>query len=218
MPESKLRIFLADDHAVVRDGLRSLIDAQLDMEVVGVAGDGRSALEGAAQLRPDVVVMDVSMPGMDGAQATAQLRKDCPEVLVLVLTAHEYRSYLRQLFDAGATGYVLKRAAADELIHAIRTVAAGGIYIDPALAGEVVAGFVKGPSGNARTVGELSERERDVLRLIARGFSNKEIAARLEISVKTVETYKARSMEKLGLTSRTEIIKYALQRGWLSDE
>ena len=112
----------------------------------------------------------------------------------------------------------MKRAAADELIHAIRTLAAGGIYIDPALAGEVVAGFVKGPSGNARTVGELSERERDVLRLIARGFSNKEIARGFEISVKTVETYKARSMEKLGLTSRTEIIKYALQRGWLSDE
>jgi DNA-binding NarL/FixJ family response regulator len=215
---TKLRIFLADDHAVVREGLKSLINAQPDMEVIGEAGDGRDACERAEHTRPDVVVLDVSMPGMSGAQAAARLRQGCPEVRVLALTVHEDKGYLRQLLGAGAAGYVLKRAAAEELIRAIRAVAAGGVYLDPALAGKVVGGFVRQPPGKgAPEAGDLSERETDVVRLVAAGHSNKEIAGRLELSVKTVETYKARSLEKLGLRNRADLVRYALRQGWLQD-
>ncbi len=213
-----LRIFLADDHAVVREGLKALINAQPGMEVSGEAGDGRSACQQVQHLQPDVAVMDVSMPELNGVQATQQLKQACPHVKVLALTVHEDKGYLRQLLEAGASGYVLKRAAAEELIHAIRTVAAGGVYLDPALAGKVVGSFVRHPAGKGPAEGsDLSDRETEVLRLIAEGYSNKEIAGRLTLSVKTVETYKARSMEKLGLHSRAEIVRYALQRGWLQN-
>jgi DNA-binding NarL/FixJ family response regulator len=215
---TKLRVFLADDHAVVREGLKSLINAQPDMEVTGEAGDGRDACEQVAHLRPDVAVLDVSMPGMSGAEAAARLRQECPQVKVLALTVHEDKGYLRQLLGAGAAGYVLKRAAAEELIRAIRAVAAGGVYLDPALAGKVVGGFVRQPPGKgAPEGGELSEREGEVVRLVAAGHSNKEIAGRLDLSVKTVETYKARSLEKLGLHSRADLVRYALRQGWLQD-
>ena len=214
----KLRVFLADDHAVVREGLKALVNAQAGMEVSGEAGDGRTACQQVQKLQPDVVVMDVSMPEMSGAQATEELKRTCPHVKVLALTVHEDKGYLRQLLEAGASGYVLKRAAAEELIHAIRTVAAGGVYLDPALAGKVVSGFVQTSAGQAAAGGaELSEREVEVVSLIAAGHSNKEIALRLDLSVKTVETYKARSLEKLGLHSRADLVRYALQRGWLRD-
>jgi len=215
---TKLRVFLADDHAVVREGLKSLINAQPDMEVIGEAGDGRATCEQVLQLRPDVVVLDVSMPEMTGAQAAERLKLECPEVKVLALTVHEDKGYLRQLLEAGAVGYVLKRAAAEELIRAIRTVAGGGVYLDPALAGKVVGGFVRKPSGKgALEESALSDREVEVVRLVAAGHSNKEIAGRLDLSIKTVETYKARSLEKLGLHSRADLVRYALQRGWLQD-
>jgi DNA-binding NarL/FixJ family response regulator len=213
-----LRVFLADDHAVVREGLKALINAQPGMEVSGEAGDGRAACQQVRQLLPDVAVMDVSMPEMNGAQATAELKRTCPQVKVLALTVHEDKGYLRQLLESGAAGYVLKRAAAEELIHAIRTVAAGGVYLDPALAGEVVGGFVRKPAVRGSLAGgELSDRESEVARLIASGYSNKEIAAQLDLSVKTVETYKTRSMEKLGLRSRADLVRYALQCGWLRE-
>src|SRR5258708_2340287 len=183
---TKLHVFLADDHAVVREGLKSLINAQPDMEVTGEAGDGQAACEQVAQLRPDVVVLDVSMPGMSGAQAAARLRQECPEVKVLALTVHEDKGYLRQLLGAGAGGYVLKRAAAEELIRAIRAVAAGGVYLDPALAGKVVGGFVRKPPGEgAQEEGDLSEREGEALPLVGAGAGNKAIASRLSLSVKT---------------------------------
>lgn len=213
-----LRVFLADDHAVVREGLKALINAQPGMEVSGEAGDGRAACQQVRDLLPDVAVMDVSMPEMNGAQATAELKRTCPQVKVLALTVHEDKGYLRQLLESGADGYVLKRAAAEELIHAIRTVAAGGVYLDPALAGEVVGGFVRKPTVRGSLEGgELSDREAEVVRLIASGYSNKEIAAQLDLSVKTVETYKTRSMEKLGLRSRADLVRYALQCGWLRE-
>jgi DNA-binding NarL/FixJ family response regulator len=213
---AKLRVYLADDHAVVRSGLKALINGQPDMEVSGEAGDGRSACDQVQELQPDVVVMDVSMPKLNGAQATVQLKQACPKVKVLALTVHEDKGYLRLLLEAGASGYVLKRAAAEDLIHAIRTVAAGGVYLDPALAGQVVGSFVRSPAGHrAPEGGDLSDREAEVVRLIAAGYSNKEIASRISLSVKTVETYKARSMEKLGLESRADLVRYALQRGWL---
>jgi DNA-binding NarL/FixJ family response regulator len=215
---AKLRIFLADDHAVVREGLKALINAQPEMEVSGEAGDGRAACRQIEQLQPDVVIMDVSMPEMSGAQATEQLKRVCPHVKVLALTVHEDKGYLRRLLEAGASGYMLKRAAAEELIHAIRTVAAGGVYLDPTVAGKVVGGFVRHPAGKGVSEGgDLSDREAEVVRLIAAGYNNKEIASRLTLSVKTVETYKSRSMEKLGLHSRADVVRYALQRGWLQD-
>jgi DNA-binding NarL/FixJ family response regulator len=214
----KLRIFLGDDHAVVREGLKALVNAQPDMEVIGEAGDGRTALQQAKELQPDIVILDVSMPELNGSQVTQQLKQACPHVKALALTVHEDKSYLRQLLAAGASGYVLKRAAAQELIHALRTVAAGGVYLDPALAGKVVGGFVRRPALKDVPQGsDLSERETEVVRLIAQGYSNKEIATRLDLSVKTVETYKARSMEKLGLHSRADLVRLALLRGWLQD-
>lgn|SRR5262249_2311625 len=214
----KLRIFLADDHAVVREGLKTLVNAQPDMEVVGEAGDGEQIWELARDCQADVVIMDISMPRLNGAQATAQLREHCPDIKVLALSFHEDTSYLRKLLEAGASGYVLKRSAAEALIHAIRTVAEGGIYLDPSIAGKIVGSLIGKPAaGDELPDVELSERESDVIRQIALGYSNKEIAARLNLSVKTVETYKARAMEKIGLDSRVAIVRYALDRGWLQE-
>lgn len=215
---AKLRVFLADDHAVVREGLKALINGQPGMEVVGEAADGRTACVRAAELRPDVVVMDVSMPDMNGVQATRELRSVCPEIRVLALTVHEDRSYLRELLEAGASGYVLKRAAAEDLVYAVQVVARGEVYLDPIVAAAVVGQLARKPRRDqGLSVDDLSERETEVLQLIAQGHINKEIAARLDISVKTVETYKARSMEKLGLTGRADIVRLALQEGWLQD-
>jgi DNA-binding NarL/FixJ family response regulator len=214
----RIRVLVADDHTVVREGLLLLINSQPDMVVVGEAGDGREALKRASALRPDVVVMDLSMPELNGLQATERLRSDQPEVRVVALTVHEDASYLRQLCKAGAAGYVLKRSAGVELIQAIRTVASGGLYYDATLAGKALAGQLadSSPSSQTHTV-ELSERENEVLVLLAWGHSNKEIAAKLSLSVKTVETYKTRIGEKLGLHSRTDMVQYALRRGWLSE-
>jgi DNA-binding NarL/FixJ family response regulator len=213
---TELQIFLADDHAVVREGLKALINNQPDMQVIGEAEDGRAACQRARDLQPDIVILDVSMPHLNGAQAAEQLKRVCPNAKVLALTVHEDTGYLRQLLEAGAAGYVLKRSAAEELIRAIRIVAAGGIYLDPNLAGKLVNRFVRKQSTNDVLQGsDLSDRETEVLRLVAQGYSNKEIAAQLNISIKTVETYKARSIEKLGLHSRVEIVRYALQQGWL---
>jgi two-component system, NarL family, response regulator NreC len=211
---TELRIVLADDHEVVRTGLRALIDSSPGMQVVGEARDGAEAVARARELSPDVLVIDVSMPVLDGAGATERIARECPEVRILALTMHEDRAHLTRLLQAGASGYVLKRAAADELVRAIRTVAGGGTYVDPVLAGSLLRGARPGPRSAPET---LSEREEEVLRRIAWGESNKEIARQLGISVKTVETYKARVSEKLGLRSRTDMVRYALQQGWLSE-
>jgi len=215
---TKLRIFLADDHAVVREGLKSLVNAQPDMEVIGEAADGRTAWEKATDCQPDIVVMDLSMPQLNGAQATERLKQACPQVKVLALTVHEDKGYVHQLLQAGASGYVLKLAAAEELLHAIRIVAAGGIYLDPTVARKIVANYMYKPSlGKAVQRSQLSERETEVLCLIAKGYTNKEIAAQLALSVKTVETYKTRLLKKLDLRSRAEIVRYALRQGWLHE-
>ncbi|HET7234312.1 MAG TPA: response regulator transcription factor [Longimicrobium sp.] len=211
-----LRIVLADDHEVVRSGLRALVDGTTGMEVVGEARDGAEACRKAVELRPDVVVMDVSMPRVDGALATERIRRECPGVKVLALTMHEDRGHLTRLLQAGASGYLPKRAAADELVRAIQVVAGGGTYVDPQLAGTLLAGAAeppRGPAGGQR----LSEREEDVLRRIAWGASNKEIAGELGISVKTVETYKARIADKLGLRTRTDIVRHAVRQGWMGE-
>ncbi len=213
---AKLQIFLADDHVVVREGLKTLINAQPDMIVIGEAGDGQTAWQAARDCHPDVVIMDITMPELNGVQATVQLKRTRPAIKVLALSVHEDTSYLRQLLAAGAAGYILKHAAADDLIQAIRIVAAGGVYLDPALAGHVVARYVRVPAAASALLGtDLSERETEVVQGIARGYSNKEIAAQLTLSVKTVETYRARAMDKLGVESRSALVRYALSRGWL---
>lgn len=209
---SNLKVLLADDHEILRDGLKLLVNSQSDMEVIGEAENGRRALELAAELCPDVVVTDVSMPGLSGAEVTLGLKRVCSSTKVIALTVHEDRAYLRQLLEAGANGYVLKRSAADELVRALRVVASGGSYLDPALAGTVAEEFRDQSIDHAA---KLSNREAEVAKLIAMGFTNKEIAGQLEIGTKSVETYKARSLEKLGLESRAELVRYALERGWL---
>jgi two-component system, NarL family, response regulator NreC len=215
-----LRVVLAEDHAVVREGLRLLIDAEPDMIVVGQAETGPEAVRVATALQPDVVVMDVSLPLLDGADAAAQIVPACPGVSVLALTRHANRAYLRRMLQAGATGYVVKKAAGDQLINAIRSVAGGSLYIDPRLSEDLVAAVVGGPyqGESAAAHSELTEREAQVLRLIAWGLSNKEIAARLGVSVKTVEYHKTTASHKLALRGRTDIVRYALARGWLSDD
>jgi DNA-binding NarL/FixJ family response regulator len=211
---SELRVFLVDDHPVVRSGLRALVNAEEDMTVVGDAYDGETAVRQIREIRLDVVVMDVSMPGMGGIEATARVRADCPAVRVIALTAHEDRAYFHRVMAAGASGYVLKRSAASDLVGAIRHAAAGNTYLDPAVAGQLVTGSGQLVEDTERP--EMNERELEVLQQVAQGYSNKQIASRLKISVKTVETYKARAMEKLGAKSRVDIVKYASERGWLS--
>jgi DNA-binding NarL/FixJ family response regulator len=213
-----LRVVLADDHAVVREGLKALVNAEPDMRVVGEAADGDTACRVAAELDPDVLVMDLSMPVLGGAEATVRVRRECPRVKVLALTVHEEHVYLTQLLRAGASGYVLKRAAPSELVSAVRTVAAGGTWIDPSIASTVVEGYLDAREAAEQSPQDvLSDRERQMLIGIARGFSNKELAATHGLSVKTVETYKARVAEKLGLRSRADIVRYAARQGWLGE-
>jgi DNA-binding NarL/FixJ family response regulator len=211
-----LRILLADDHVTVRHGLKLLIDAQPDMKVVAEASDGDTAVRSAVALKPDVVVMDISMPGMNGLEATRALKKQQPGIAVITLTRHSDDAYLQELLRAGVSGYVLKQSAPSELLQAIRAAAAGGQYLDSTLTARVTAGFL---AREGRTVDKpgatLSQREAEVLRLIASGYSNKEIAGRLTLSVKTVEAHKANAMRKLGLNGRIDIVKYALLQGWL---
>ena len=215
----KLRVFLADDHPVVLAGIRALVAGDAALEIVGEARDGRTALRLALELRPDVAVLDLSMPGLNGVDVARQLRAECPQCRVLALTVHEDGAYLRQLLEIGAVGYVLKRSAAEELLRAIHAVAAGGIYLDPAIAARVIGTGAHKPAETATPgTAELSEREIEVLRLTASGHSNKTIASRLRIGVKTVDTYKARAMAKLGFRSRVEVVRYALSKGWLADD
>ena len=213
-----LRILLADDHVTVRQGLKMLIESQGDMTVVSEASDGSAAVEQARTLRPDVVVMDISMPGMNGLVATRALKQMQPDAVIVILTRHGDDAYLQELLRAGADGYVLKQSAASELLQAIRATAAHNRYLDSALTARVTAGFLSKSGRKAQATGvNLSERESEVLRLIAAGYSNKEIAAQLELSVKTVEVHKANAARKLGLKGRIDIVKYALLQGWLSD-
>jgi len=213
-----IRIVLADDHVAVRQGLKLLIEGEPDMQVVAEASDGVSAVEHARTLKPEVVVMDISMPGVNGLVATRMLRAQLPATAVVILTRHGDDAYLQELLRAGASGYVLKQSAATELLQAVRAVAAGGQYLDSTLTARVTAGFVgRNSKGPNQAGAALTERESEVLRLIASGYSNKEIAVQLDLSVKTVEVHKANSMRKLGLTGRIDIVRYAILQGWLHD-
>jgi DNA-binding NarL/FixJ family response regulator len=216
----KLRILVAEDHETVRQGLKMIVDSQPDMEIVGEAGDGRAAVSAAVKLKPDILLMDISMPQLNGLQATKKLKECCPEVKVLTLTRHKDGGYLQQLLRAGASGYILKQSPPDELLHAIRAIASGGKYLDPTIAGRVMGSYADKNSSVASVerLANLSERETEVLRMVAWGHSNKEIASQLDLSVKTVEVHKSNSMRKLGMRSRIDIVRYALLCGWLKDE
>jgi DNA-binding NarL/FixJ family response regulator len=210
---ARIRVLGADDHAVLRAGLRMLIGAQADMDVVAEAADGEEAARRAVESRPDVVLMDLTMPGSGGIRAIERIRQECPSSRVLVLTMHDVPAYLRSALAAGASGYVVKSAADSELLSAIRAVHRGRTVLDPELAASVVQSAVgRRPAGGAGA-GLLSPREREVLDLIAQGYTNQQIADRFGLSVKTIETHRSRLVEKLGLRSRAELVRYALDSG-----
>jgi DNA-binding NarL/FixJ family response regulator len=213
---SALRVLVADDHPVVLAGVRMLLNSDPGIEIVGEAHDGRTALRMAIELQPSIVVLDLSMPDLNGVEVTKLLLAERPSCKVVVLTVHEDRSYLRKLIEVGASGYVLKRSVADDLLRAIQAVAAGGVYLDPSIAVHAIDRTPNNPKETAAGHAELSEREVEVLRLTAVGHSNKAIANILNISVKSIETYKARAMDKLGFRSRVELVGYAVDKGWLT--
>lgn len=214
-----IRILLVDDHMVVRVGLRALIDAEPDLHVVGEAGNGLEGVQKTRALQPDVVVMDISMPEMDGLEATRRIRQECPASQVLILTVHAQERYLFPVLKAGAAGYVLKSTVDTELLDAIRTVARGGAFLYPSATRLLLEDYLSqryaGPAADAYE--SLSEREREVLKLIALGHTAAQVADQLALSPKTVETYRTRIMEKLSLGSRVDLVKYALARGLLSE-
>jgi two-component system response regulator NreC len=216
-----VRIMVVDDHAVVRSGLMSLLDGKGGLQVVGEAADGDEAIEKAARLRPDVVLMDLSMPhGKDGLTATKELKKELADTAVLILTMHDDEEYLFRAIQAGASGYILKSAPHDELLAAIRSVATGDAYLYPTATKRLMSEYIdKLKNGeSAGTYESLSEREKEILAWTAKGYSNKEIAEHLIISVKTVESHKSNLMEKLGLKTRPELVKFALKKGLLHFE
>lgn len=217
---TKTRILLVDDHAVLRAGLKVLLALQPDFEVVGEASDGEEALRQVELLKPEVVLMDLSMPGMGGIEATRRIRALYPHVSVLILSQYDDESYLRQALDAGAAGFALKKAADSDLLAAVRAVRLGEAYLHPSLTRILLEDVRQARRDESRREDDdpLSDRERQVLRLVAQGFANQEIAVELVLSVKTVETYKARIAEKLGLRGRAALFRYAKERGLLEED
>jgi two-component system response regulator NreC len=217
----KIRVLLADDHAILRSGLRLLVNSQSDMEVVSEAPDGEQAVQAVREARPDVALMDLTMPGGGGMRALQEIARDCPKTRALVLTMHDDPSYLRSVLAAGASGYVLKRSVDAELLAAIRAVHRGGTFVDPSLANVLVQDVLAKKGAQARRtrpVKILSDRELQVLKLVARGYSSQQIAKQILVGVKTVETYRSRLAQKLGLRTRSEVVRFAVQMGLLTPE
>jgi two-component system response regulator NreC len=214
MTEAKTRVLLVDDHAVVRSGLRSLLAAESDFDVVGEAANAHEAIFEARALQPDVIVLDVVMPGESGIEALPKLRSEAPDAKVLVLSMQDDPRYVREAFAQGAKGYVLKEAADAEVVGAVREIAAGGEYVHPALGARMIAAEAEARAAEASD--PLSEREREVLRLLALGHTNQEIAQQLYISVRTAETHRAHIMQKLGLATRAELVRHAMAHDLLS--
>jgi len=224
-----IRLMLVDDHDVVRVGLKTFLETQEGFQVVGEARNGQEAIERAIELQPDVILMDITMPGMDGLEATRRLRCECPSCLILALTVHDDKQYFSQMLIAGASGYITKQAAADDLVAAIRTVATGNIYLQPALARwlledyqrlnvqvsqpEKEDGAVIPEEGSMVDLEVLSQRERQVLELVAEGLNNQQIGKKLELSPKTIARHRERIMNKLNMHSRTELVKFAIRTG-----
>ena len=211
-----IRIALVDDHPVVLAGIRALLMGVPDVELVGEANTGAAGLKAICECSPNIAVIDLSLPDFSGMELARRLGKRCPEVKIIALTVHEDRAYVQPVLDAGARGYLLKRSAAEELLRAIRAVNEGALYLDPAIADKASTRDTELALRNEGSGGELSRREEDVLKLIAQGFSNKQIAGQFEVSVKSVETYKARASEKKGLRSRADIVRYGIEQGWLT--
>jgi DNA-binding NarL/FixJ family response regulator len=213
MPMHKVRILLADDHTILRDGIRALLEDEPDMLVIGEAEDGRTAVKLACQLKPDVVLMDIAMPLLNGLEATRQIKRECPQVNVLILTMHENEEYIRQVLASGAMGYILKDAAARELLDAIHAVQRGEAVLSPAITRLVIENYLRwGDLQKEDNPRGLSPREREVLQLIAEGYSTRQIAEILCISIKTVQAHRTNLMSKLDLHDRADLIKYAIQR------
>jgi two-component system response regulator NreC len=214
-----IRILLADDHTLLRAGLKMMLNAQPDMEVVGEAQDGRQALHEALRLHPDIILMDITMPDMNGIEATRQVKKQLPDVKVLILTMHENDEYVFQALRAGASGYMLKEAADTDLINALHVVQSGQFYLSPMAQSVMVGDYLQRVHAGEEkdSYSSLTEREREVLKLVAEGYTNNQIAERLVISPKTVDTHRTHIMDKLNLHSRAELVKYAMRRGLLED-
>jgi DNA-binding NarL/FixJ family response regulator len=216
---STIRVLLADDHKIIRDGLKTLIDKEAGMEVVGEAENGRKTIRLVQKLRPNVVVMDVTMPDMNGIDATRKIAEEVQGVRVIGLSMHSDRRYVLGMLEAGACGYLLKDCAFEELAGAIRNVAGGNTYLSPRIAEVVVKGYLDKTPGPSTGMGSaLTPREREVLQLLAEGMAAKEIAGHLNVSVKTVETHRRNMMEKLGMRSIAELTKYAVREGLVSIE
>jgi len=215
----KIHVLIVDDHTILRAGLRMLLNAHPDIEVVGEASDGNQAVVSAQRLQPDVILMDIAMPECNGIEATRQIKRLIPETRVLVLTMHENEEYLFQVLRAGASGYILKEAADTELVTAIRVVYSGRFYLSPSAQSIMVGDYLQRVrTGEERdSYGALTEREREILKLVAEGYTNNQIAERLTISPKTVDTHRTHIMDKLNLHSRAELVKYAIRRGLLED-
>jgi two-component system response regulator NreC len=213
----RIKVLIADDHTIVRSGVRMLLDAEPDIEVVGEALDGVEAVDLVAKLHPAVVLMDITMPGMDGMEATRHIKAEWPEINILVLTMHRRDEYFFEMLKAGASGYVLKGAETNELIHAVRVVARGEVFLYPTMTQKLVRDYLDRLSGSTEPESILTEREQQILRFLAEGFSSKEIAEKLVISPSTVYTHRSRLMDKLGLTSRHELVNYARRHGLLRD-
>jgi two-component system, NarL family, response regulator NreC len=211
-----IKVVLVDDHAVVRSGLRLLLDAEDDMEVVGEAGNAKDAVFRARALKPDVILLDVVMPGESGIEALPKLLKESPATNVLVLSMQDDPSYVREAFAAGASGYVLKEAVDEEVVSAVREIASGGRYVHPALGARMIA--AEAEERAAAEADPLSDREREILRLLALGHTNQEIARQLYISVRTAESHRAHIMQKLRFSTRAELVRYALSHGLLADD
>ncbi len=211
----KIRVMLCDDHTILREGIRLLLNSQPDIEVVAEAVDGREAVDKARTAKPDVILMDIAMPLLNGLEATKQIRRDNPNARVLVLTMYESDEYVSQMLEAGAAGYVLKKVAGSELVYALRAVYQGEAFLYPSITKRLVEDYLRRvESGQERdTFDGLTDREREVLQLIAEGHTNKEIADLLNLSVRTVQNHRAHIMEKLGMHDRGELIKYAIQKG-----
>ncbi len=212
---SKIRILLVDDHAIFREGMRALLRLHEDIEVVGEAANGKEAIEETLKHEPDVVLMDIAMPGLGGLEATIEIKKQRPQTKILVLTQYEDREYIYRFLEAGASGFLVKKAAGTELLSAIRAVNAGESFLHPSVASTVIEEYLKGrkPLAEKGAYESLSDREKQILKLLAEGQSNKEIAALLGISVKTVMGHRSNIMEKLDIHSRTDLIKFAIRRG-----
>lgn len=208
-----IRVLIADDHTIVRSGVRLLLEAETDIEVIGEALDGKEAIALVEQLHPNVVLMDIAMPGVDGLEATKKILSQWPETKILVLTMHRSDEYFFEMIKAGASGYVLKGADTNELIHALRVVAKGEVFLYPSMASKLVKGYLDSLEGNNNALSNLSRREQEILRLLADGYTNKEIAEKLVVSPSTVHTHRSNLMNKLNLNSRRDLIQYTRRKG-----